>query len=140
MFKKINKYRCKNFHMHSTTSIHKNSNPLSIQWSEYQFKKKTKPLWYKEGIGLRRKSNILLINFIIWQWLGWLQNTGSLSDQGNKTKHTNFENYLSVKMMNYRMIHVLRRILFNKINSLSDIPNTIEKKQFPISKQNVCVL
>lgn len=43
-------------------------------------------------------------------------------------------------MMNYRMIHVLRRILFNKINSLSDIPNTIEKKQFPISKQNVCVL
>lgn len=37
--------------MHSTTSIHKNSNPLSIQWSEYQFKKKKKPLWYKEGIG-----------------------------------------------------------------------------------------
>lgn len=28
--------------MHSSTSIHKNSNPLSIQWSEYQFKKKTK--------------------------------------------------------------------------------------------------
>lgn len=66
---------------------------------------------------------------------------GTLSDQGNKTKNTNFENYLSVKMMNYRMKHVLRRILFHKTNSLSDYPTTKEKKKhFSISKQNVCLL
>lgn len=127
--------------MHSSTSIYKNSNPLSIQWSINQFFFFKLPLWHTEGYGYRRESNILFINFILWQWLGWLQNTGTLSDQGNKTKHTNFENYLSVKMMNYRMKHVLRRILFHKTNSLSDYPTTKEKKKhFPISKQNVCLL
>lgn len=47
--------------MHSTTSIHKNSNPLSIQWSEYQFKKKKKNLCdIKKELGWEENQTFFL--------------------------------------------------------------------------------
>lgn len=52
--------------MHSSTSIHKNSNPLSIQWSEYQFKKKTKKICdIKKELG-REENQTFFLSILLY--------------------------------------------------------------------------